>query len=398
MRTLKLFFVVFTIFQLATSCKNKSNASDNRFARVYNPIVQIKHLSDTVNETSGLIFYRNFIWTFNDSGGEPSIYRLDTVHGNIIQEIRLSNVHNVDFEDITQDEDFIFLGDIGNNFGNRKDLCIYKIAKKDIPLDENATVKAEEIHYNYADQHNFIIRPRMNNFDCEALISMKDQLYLFTKNWDDGKTRVYKLLKEAGNYSLDVVSEFPADGLITGGDYDAKTGTLGLVGYKDFMPFVWIFWDFDDDNFFDGKKVRLNLEEIHGAQTEGICFNPQGDFLISCEESYYPQTLYRIPASDLKISADSIIATNHQNKINITSSYAKDQECIELKINGLEQGDYTVEICNDFWQLEEKFSFQARKEGEESQILDATNLESGMYYLRVEQNGKPMANRIYINR
>lgn len=398
MKILKFALVVFIFFQLATSCKNKSKAIQNDWVRDYSPTVQIDELSKRVSETSGLIFFRDAVWTLNDSGGEPSIYRLDTLDGSVKQEIRLAGVHNVDFEDITQDEQFIFIGDIGNNFGNRKDLCIYKIAKKDIPTAGNKTVSAEKIQYNYADQHNFIIRPRMNNFDCEALISVKERLYLFTKNWDDAKTRVYSLPKEAGNYSLEVVSEFPADGLITGGDYDSITGTLSLVGYQDFMPFVWVFWDFEGDQFFSGKKGRMNLEKIHGAQTEGICFNLQGDALISCEQSYYPQRLYRIPAVDLRKPEASFKEGNQHDIIEISSEYNKKKDRIDIEIKGLNEGLFTIEILNEIWQLEEKFTFESTANAKEHLTLDAKKFESGLYYLRVEQNESPKASRVYINK
>ncbi|MBN1651532.1 MAG: hypothetical protein JW857_09395 [Bacteroidales bacterium] len=398
MKTLKFCILVFAFFQLSTSCKNKSKSAQNEWIIDYNPIVQIDELSDTVNETSGLIFFRNAVWTLNDSGGEPSIYRLDTLDGTIKQVIRLKDIQNIDFEDITQDDQFIFIGDIGNNFGNRKDLCIYKIAKQDIPSEGNTSVSAEKIRYQYADQHNFIIRPRMNNFDCEALISVKEQLYLFTKNWDDAKTRVYSLPKKAGHYTLDVLTEFPADGLITGGDYDSISGTLSLVGYQDFMPFVWVFWDFEGDHFFNGKKRRLNLEKIHGAQTEGICFNLKGDALISCEQSYYPQRLYSIPSADLRKSTAPSTAVNLQDKIEINSEYNKDMDRMDITISGLNKGSFTIEILNEIWQLEEKFTFEANSDTKEFLSLDAEQLNSGLYYLRVEQNRNPKACRVYINK
>ena len=42
----------------------------------------------------------------------------------------MSNIKNTDWEEISQDKDFIYIGDIGNNSGNRDDLKIYRAGKK----------------------------------------------------------------------------------------------------------------------------------------------------------------------------------------------------------------------------------------------------------------------------
>ena len=300
MKPLKLFFLLLTFSSLLFSCNTQNDPKeDNRLVDIY-PATSIEKLSDKVDETSGLIFFRNSIWTLNDSGGNPEIYRLDSLSGEVIQIVNIKNGYIADFEDITQDDDFIYVGDFGNNYGNRKDLHIYKIAKKDIPEKVDVSLNAESIKFEYADQKEFQVESRNNNYDCEAMISFGDSLYLFTKNWVDAKTRVYAVPKLAGEYSVDVLNEFPAEGLITAAEYSAENGMLCILGYKDFMPFVWVFQNFKQNNFFDGKRLRLNLDKIHGAQTEGLCFNAKGDLLISCELSYFPQRLFSIPVQILK--------------------------------------------------------------------------------------------------
>lgn len=79
-------------------------------------------LPSTVDETSGLIFWADGIWTFNDSGGDPTLYKVDTLNGEIIQHATITNGINVDWEDIAQDDDHIYIGDFGNNGGDRQDL------------------------------------------------------------------------------------------------------------------------------------------------------------------------------------------------------------------------------------------------------------------------------------
>jgi hypothetical protein len=396
MKAFKLLFFSLTLFVFSIAGISQNTSKIENKIDVVSPAILIDKLSDKVDETSGLIYFRGSIWTLNDSGGKPQIYRLDNKTGKVIQVITIKNVKNVDFEDLTHDDNFIYIGDFGNNFGNRKDLSIYKIAKKDIPEKKDISLKSERIKFDYADQKSYQKKNRKNNFDCESVMSFGDKLYLFTKNWVNAKTRVYSVPKEAGKYSLKVVDEFPVDGLITAAEYDAKSGTLSLLGYKDFMPFLWVFWDFQKDDFFGGEKRRYNLESIHGAQTEGVCFNGNGDVLISCEQSYFPQRLYTIPLKSL--TSDNLHSSSDLNKeLNLLATYDANKEIIHLKIKGLNKGSYTVEILSEIWRPESDFSFKAKKRTEENIELKAKKLKAGMYYLRVEQKDLLKVSRIYIN-
>ncbi|RLD38464.1 MAG: hypothetical protein DRI74_03810 [Bacteroidetes bacterium] len=363
---------------------------------VISPSILIDKLSDKVDETSGLIFYRGSIWTLNDSGGKPQIYRLNSKTGKVVQVVNIKNAKNIDFEDLTQDDDFIYVGDMGNNYGNRKNLCIYKIAKADIPKEGDINLKAELIKFKYADQKRFQKKNRRNDFDCEAIVSMGDKLYLFTKNWVDAKTRVYAAPKKAGDFALEVVDEFNVDGLVTAAEYQAETKTLSLLGYKDFMPFIWVFWDFQGQDFFGGEKRRFNMESIHGAQTEGVCFNGKGDVLISCEQSYFPQRLYSIPLKALRSKDEFLVQCKGNKNLDLSSTFDVDKKIINLKVKGLNKGAYTVEILNEIWRTEKISSFKAKKRNEENIELKAKNLKAGMYYLRVEQKDLLKVNRVYI--
>ncbi len=104
-------------------------------------------LHNKVEETSGVIYFRKYIWTFNDSGGKPEIYKIDKETGKVIQTVRIENAENHDWEDITQDKKYIYVGDFGNNLGNRQNLKIYKIKKKPIALKKKTKVTAEIIEF-----------------------------------------------------------------------------------------------------------------------------------------------------------------------------------------------------------------------------------------------------------
>ena len=48
----------------------------------------------------------------------------------ILQTISVQKAKNVDWEDIAQDGKYIFIADVGNNYGKREKLTIYKVAKE----------------------------------------------------------------------------------------------------------------------------------------------------------------------------------------------------------------------------------------------------------------------------
>jgi hypothetical protein len=242
-------------------------------------------MDEEMKESSGIIFHEGFIWTINDSGGEPEIYKIDKTTGEVSQKITLFNVTNIDWEDITQDEKFVYAGDFGNNDGDRKDLKIYKIEKSKITGKKKVEVNAEIIGFTFKDQKTFEATKRHHNFDCESLISFRDSLIVFSKNWEDGKTRMYKMPKKPGQYSLDPVTTFDADGLVTGADYNESLNKLVLIGYKDHMPFIFLVSEFDGKTF-QGKEIyRFNLFKLKDSQAEGIAWSTGETVLFSTEQT-----------------------------------------------------------------------------------------------------------------
>ena len=192
-----------------------------------------------LDENSGLIFYNNNIITFNDSGGEANLYEINASTGNITRTVTITNATNVDWEDITQDASYIYIGDIGNNNGNRTDLKIYKIAKTDYNGSDDIAV-AEIISYSYADQLDFTSNPNNTNWDAEGLISYSDQLLIFSKNWVDNRVNVYSIPKTNGTYSALLESSYNTNGLITSAEISLNENIIYLIGYSSSQaPFMY---------------------------------------------------------------------------------------------------------------------------------------------------------------
>jgi hypothetical protein len=223
-------------------------------------------LDGILSETSGLIFWENQFWTHNDNS-DTNIYALDTLYGRIVQSYPLSRITNTDWEEISQDEDYIYIGDIGNNSGNRDDLKIYRAGKNSI-LNNSAVF--DSVCFTYSDQTDFTPNDNNNDFDCEAFIVSKDSIYLFTKQWVSNGTSVYSLPKTPGNYVAKPRSSFNVNGLITGAVYLEEERIIVLSGYSERLkPFIYLLYDFNGSDFFSGNKRKIDvLLPYH--QIEGI--------------------------------------------------------------------------------------------------------------------------------
>src|SRR6056297_4303255 len=84
----------------------------------------IQPLNDAMSESSGLINIQGRFITHNDSGGESILYEIDTLSGEIARMVTVIGTENTDWEDLASDDTYIYIGDFGNNAGNRTDLRI----------------------------------------------------------------------------------------------------------------------------------------------------------------------------------------------------------------------------------------------------------------------------------
>jgi len=255
------------------------NATINDGSCIYAPTTQpftLKVNTIYVGSNSGIEWIDGNIFTFGDGGNPNAFYKIDTITGDIIQSITVVNYGNQDWEDMTADTGFIYIGDFGNNFGTRTDLKILKIKKSQFITNSNAvvTVTAQAINFSYYDQSS-LASNNNTNFDCESIISVGDSLYIFTKDRGDLKTRVYKLPKTPGTYTLSPYLNFNCNGKITGADYNPISKEVVLIGYmsSNMNSFIWYLNDFQGTNFFSGNKRRVELGNTNYAwQTEGIAF------------------------------------------------------------------------------------------------------------------------------
>lgn len=275
--------------------------------------ITLKGQITDVSESSGLIWTDGKLWTFGDSGNPAELFAIDTANGQILQTLNVENYDNNDWEDIAADKHFIYIGDFGNNYGDRKNLRILKIKKSDIGSNSYQNITAEAINFSYADQSSFSLN-KSNNYDCESMISKGDSLYLFSKDRSDFRTRVYALPKTPGTYVVSPVTEYNIGAMVCGADYDSISNQLVLIGYggHHLNSFLFLARNFTGNQFFSSFKKRVIIGNNYKEwQTEGITFRDSTHVFISCEStSDIPASLYTFDLNQLVISSVSDVSEN----------------------------------------------------------------------------------------
>jgi hypothetical protein len=268
--------------------------------------VRLKKIADLnrkLKETSGMIMVDGRLYTHNDSGNQPYLYEINSTNGEIIRNIHVDGAVNRDWEDLAQDDTYVYIADTGNNLGNRRDIKIYKIAKSDLlNLD---SVPSESIGITYGDQNNFNYPKYTTPFDAEALIAFDGSLYLFSKNWDDYTTSIYKIPSTVGDYEVYPVFKKRLNIMVTAADFNPEAHSIVLIGYSNpyksifFKMMIFMLSDYLEDDFFSGTVNAVEIENnIEAKQIEGVSFFEDGNgsaLLISAEGR--PAILYRATIS-----------------------------------------------------------------------------------------------------
>ena len=260
-------------------CSNKEiDSAEIDSAEIVSKIV----LPKIINETSGLEFYNNNFITHNDSGGEPSLYVFNEM-GEVIETIGLDKnpdfeIENNDWEDITNDNEYLFVADTGNNFGNRDNLNIIRVSKgTDLMVDGI-------IEISYSDQESFFPRPK-HKYDAEAIIVIEDKIALFSKDRENLNTDLYLVDKnQNGSQILTSEVSYNVNTLITGGDYDEDRNLLALVSYNsNGNQYLLLFKNFKLNNLENNtfKKFKIPLEQ---AQIEAVKIIDEKTFWVTSED------------------------------------------------------------------------------------------------------------------
>ncbi len=379
--------------------------------------------SPDLDEISGVIEWGGNLYGIDDSGNDPVIFEFDSANAtvHIIKRITLGGVTNHDWEDITQDDNYIYVGDFGNNIdGSRKDLKFYKVPKQSISAitGDAGTIPLSDIqiiNFSYPDQTTFcpVDFPCTGNktqFDCEAVIYDNGKLHLFTKNWvTNNTTQHYTVPATAGTYTATKLDNFVTDGVLITGATKMNDMTIALLGYnnKDVVgalntrAWIWLISGFADmDRVFSSatntRKIDLGSVLVAG-QVEGITAVKQRRALITNER--ITTSFLTIPAQLGGVEFGSLVTlpeglTNFtsqlsDNKVSLTWEYNQpDASYFEVEVSGTgNNNDFKsigkVNSSNDFTVTYRFTDDNADFSGTKYYRIRIVSLDSQVYYSKI---------------
>lgn len=273
----------FQFVDFAISSK-RLNLGENGYPEILFPY-NIKDLVSNLAETSGLQLIQGRLFSINDGGNTAEIQEISPSNGALIRTIKVTNAPNVDWEDLAASSTHLFIGDFGNNLGNRTDLKILKIPIT--ALLTQTEVAAEALQFSYPDQSDFSGSNPNHNFDCEAMIFWENELHLFSKNRGDEQTKHYTLSTSSGNQVAVLGESFDSKGLVTGADVSPDGKNVVLLGYENngisSRSFIWTFASVSG-SVFSGPGNQFFLGSPAGlGQTEGVAIDSKMGLMISGE-------------------------------------------------------------------------------------------------------------------
>ncbi len=388
--------VIFTLIGwLSISCTNAQPGCTDPQALNFDPVAvlndgsctyppttyfptEIAHLPANLMEASGLEFYDDQLWVQQDGGDGTQVYTLDTLTGTVLQTYPLPTLANVDWEDLAEDATHLYIGDFGNNAGNRTDLRIYKINKNDLLA---GTGTAEAIDFSFSDQTDFNTANLATHHDCEAFFAFGDSLHLFSKDWLDLKTRHYVLPTTPGTHVAQLRDSLDVGGLVSGADLSpGGNATLLCYNLSTAEVFIWLLFDFPGSQFFAGNKRKISLgTPLNIGKAEGIAFRNGTDGYI-CSERYsiIPQRLHKFSVEQWVENPSAV----HQMDARAISIFPNPfSDFLSIDIQGV--GEEQFYLVGTDGRVLRSVTLQIGKSE-----LNTTGLPAGMYFLLVKNGDK----------
>ena len=264
-----------------------------------------------LTEISGLAASRSqpgVLWAHNDSGDIARIFAM-TDDGRHLGAYTLPSVQAIDWEDMAlgpgpvDGEDYLYLGDIGDNAGQRSEITVYRVREPDAGSDGELT-DVEALVLQYPD------RPH----DAEVLLvdPLDGNIYIITKEIAGGPSTVFRapgaaaqvtVLEEVATVDFQALNaaEPPQDAgplvlnlgwLPTGGDVAPDRSAVAIRTYAA----VWI-WELRGSaelwQAFAGEPCQA--PSAIEPQGEALAFDAAGAGFYTASEGLNPPLYYTGP-------------------------------------------------------------------------------------------------------
>lgn len=247
-----------------------------RFARQrHYRVARRARLPAPIRESSGLALgdSAGLVWTHGDGGTPATLYQA-SLAGRLRGTLPLAPLVNHDWEELARDPaGRFYVGDIGNNRNDRRDLAIYRVA-----VGAAGRPRVDTIAFRYPDQAAFPPAPAGRHFDCEAMLFYNDSLHLFTKDrsrWH--RTRYYVVPARPGRHVAVLRDSLRLRTLVTGAALSPDGHRVALLGYGG----LFLFDGPPGARLFRQGKMYRRLPAT--GQAEGVVFLDDKTLLLSNE-------------------------------------------------------------------------------------------------------------------
>jgi hypothetical protein len=257
-------------------------------------------LDRTIREPSGVTTsptYPGVLWTHGDSGAGNWLFAIDP-QGRVLARLRVKGTINVDWEDITHDDQGnLWLGDTGNGDSGRRDLAVHRIPEPDPGGGLHEVQVDRSVGYYFPEQTQF--GNKRLNYDSEALFWWRGQLWLLTKHRSDDLTRLYRFpALEPGKVALDQVASFDLGAHLPAAERQAWSGQVTAAELASEGVYADRYWAMlsydgvfvfevpssgDGAALFDVLVTRIRFDPRYTGQVEALTWD--GETLVVINEA-----------------------------------------------------------------------------------------------------------------
>jgi len=291
---------------------DKSEAKTNKFASKLKQFVKRGHFIDPrINESSGVVVAAKSdaeadqaIWTINDSGGKPAIYRVG-LEGQTEAILTLTGTKNRDWESMCSYQvglgpkdkvRFLVVGDVGDNLRKRKSVWLHTVAEPEVelqtddkgkPIVQQLSDEPESYKFTYDDGPHNVEAMGYNSED--ATYWFVEKMYANDKRETEPGIYVLPdparagdpLATEKTKHVAKRIVDFPIRN-VTGMAFSADNKKLVIRAYFGYYLFEKP----------DGKTWQEVMRETKPvskplpwqSQGEAICFSSDGQSLLVTSE------------------------------------------------------------------------------------------------------------------
>lgn len=277
---LSLFYsVAFFLQALLTPGANKIDGKHVK--TIPAKIKRVAYIDTTICECSALVKPDpdfDIYYTLNDSGCKPEVFAINE-KGELLDKKTIPNSTNKDWEELLFYKDslrhpHLVIGDIGNNYNHRKNLCLYNY-----DVTTNTTSKHA---FSYADQHQFPPVEDSLNFDCEAFFIRDSSYYFISKNRGKGPVKLYQLSQDTAAHTANVIQKLSFKGMVTG------CSTFNDAAGKEKIAVVLYGRIFLFEITQSASGIHLNpygvIKFPGSGQSEGICWFNEKELRVTNEK------------------------------------------------------------------------------------------------------------------